>query len=100
MARQPGRSDSSSSGQAAMTFAPMTARAIPSRSDLPFNPDDVRSTWCRVVEGTRVRDLGGVVRRLGNGLRVVRSIRAGAHGAFEAVRIAVDIEVDSLFRLA
>src|SRR5882757_2799725 len=47
-----GRSDLSSSGQVAMTCAAMTARAIPSRSDLPFNPEDVRPTGCRVVEGT------------------------------------------------
>src|SRR3954452_22402314 len=80
------------------TFAPMTARAIPSRSDLPFNPEDVRPTWCRVVEGTRVGKLRGVVWCLGDGLEVVRSVRAGAHGAF--ARIVVDLKVDFLFRLA
>jgi hypothetical protein len=78
----------------------MTARAIPSLSDLPFNPEDVRPTWCRVVEGTSVRKLGGGIGLLGNGLREVRSVRAGAaHGAFEAVRIAVDLGVDGLRRL-
>src|SRR3954469_23592634 len=78
-----------------MTFAPMTARAIPSRSDLPFDPEDVRPTWCRVVEGTRVRNLGGVVTRLGDGLRVVGASLAGRAG-FEAVRITVDLEVNAL----
>src|SRR3954453_5147635 len=82
-----------------MTFAPMPARAIPSRSDLPFNPEDVRPTWCRVVEGTRVRDLGGVVTRLGGGVRVVGAGLAGRAG-FEAVRIPVDLEINALERLA
>src|SRR3954453_12132737 len=83
-----------------MTFAPMTARAIPSRSDLPFNPEDVRPTWCRVVEGTGVRKLKGGIGLLGNGLREVRSVRAGAaHGAFGAARIVVDREVYFLLRL-
>src|SRR5690242_21649736 len=69
------------------------ARVFP--SDLPFDPEDVRPTWCRVVERTRVRELGGVVRRFGDGLEEVGSVRVGAHGTFEAVRIAVNVEVDA-----
>ena len=40
---KPGHDESDSSdSQDDMTFAPMTARAIPSLSELPFPPADVR----------------------------------------------------------